>query len=33
MKVVLDTNIILVILSRRSKYSEILDFFAAENFT
>jgi putative PIN family toxin of toxin-antitoxin system len=33
MKVVLDTNIVLVILSRRSKYSAILDFFAEENFT
>jgi uncharacterized protein len=32
MKVVLDTNIVLVILSRRSKYSEILDFFAEEDF-
>jgi uncharacterized protein len=33
MKVVLDTNILLVILSRNSKYSSILDYFEDGDFT
>ena len=33
MRVVLDTNILITILSRRSKYSDILDFFVDEAFT
>jgi putative PIN family toxin of toxin-antitoxin system len=33
MKVVLDTNILLVILSRHSKYHEVLDYFAEGQFT
>ena len=32
MRVVLDTNILITILSRRSKYSDILDFFVDEAF-
>ena len=33
MKVVLDTNILFILLTRHSKYKEILDYFADGDFT